>query len=169
MGTPPWQPAGNRRLKAKARSMELQFALVCDHAQTTEEGKLDIHGAFNDLYAPGFPAKQDRMVLVLTLEWGRDDDGRNLFRVELIDPLSRPTLTVEGETEVDRRPADRPPPRTRLILPLEEVIFPVPGRYTFQVKVKGRTLPGPALYLVDTSEAPEGSVPVLVEEDSGGP
>lgn len=169
MGTHPRRHPGTRRLNPQAGSMELQLALVCDHAQTTEEGKLDIHGVFNDLYAPGFPAKQERMVLVLTLEWGRQDDGRNLFRVELLDPLSRPTLTVEGQTDVDRRAADRPPPRTQLVLPLEEIIFPVPGRYTFQVKVKGRTLPGPALYLVDTSEAPEGSVPVRVEEDSGEP
>lgn len=145
--------------------MELQLALVCDDARTTDEGKLDIHGVFNDLYAPGFPAKQERMVLVLTLEWDRSDEGRNLFRVELTDPVGRPTLTVEGSSDVDRRPADRPPPRTRLILPLENVIFPVPGRYTFQVKVKGRTFPGPALHLVDTSEAPEGAVPAHVEEE----
>lgn len=149
--------------------MELQLALVCDDARTNEEGKLDVHGVFNDLYAPGFPAKQGRMVLVLTLEWDRTDDGRNLFRVELVDPLERPTLTVEGQTDVDPRPLDRPPPRTHLVLPLEDVIFPVPGRYTFRVKVKGRTLPGPALYLVDTSEAPEGTVPVRVEEEGTDP
>lgn len=147
--------------------MELQLALVCDDARTTPEGKLDVHGVFNDLYAPGFPAKQQHMVLVLTLEWGRTDSGRILFKVELTDPAGRPTLTVEGQTEVDLRPADRPPARTRLILPLEEVVFPTAGRYQFNVKVKGRTFAGPSLHLVDTTEAPEGSIPGRVDEDGG--
>lgn len=138
--------------------MQLQLALVCDDARENPEGKLDIHGIFNDLYAPGFPARQDRMVLVLTLEWSHGDEGRHLFRAELVDPEGRPSLTVEGETEVDPRPLDRPPPRTRLVLPLEQVIFPIPGRYTFQVQVKGRTLEGPSLHLVETGPPP-GSVP----------
>ena len=147
--------------------MELQLALVCDDARTTPEGKLDVHGIFNDLYAPGFPAKQQHMVLVLTLEWDRGDVGRMLFKVELTDPTGRATLTVEGQSEVDIRPADRPPARTRLILPLEEVIFPQPGCYQFNIKVKGRTLPGPSIYLVDTSDAPEGSVPGRLDEEGG--
>jgi hypothetical protein len=147
--------------------MKLQLALVCDDARTTPEGKLDVHGVFHDLYAPGFPAKQQHMVLVLTLEWGRTDSGRILFKVELTDPSGRPTLTVEGQTEVDLRPADRPPARTRLILPLEEVIFPTAGRYQFNVKVKGRTFAGPSLHLVDIAEAPEGSIPGRVDEDAG--
>lgn len=146
--------------------MELQLALVCDDARTTPEGKLDVHGVFNDLYAPGFPAKQQHMVLVLTLEWDRGDVGRMMFKVELTDPSGRPTLTVEGQSDVDIRPADRPPARTRLILPLEEVIFPQAGRYQFKIKVKGRDYPGPALYLVDTSEAPEGSVPGRFDQDT---
>jgi hypothetical protein len=145
--------------------MKLQLALVCDDARTTPDGKLDVHGVFHDLYAPGFPAKQQHMVLVLTLEWGRTDSGRILFKVELTDPAGRPTLTVEGQTDVDLRPADRPPARTRLILPLEEVIFPTAGRYQFNVKVKGRTFAGPSLHLVDTTEAPEGSIPGRVDED----
>ena len=47
-------------------TMRLQLALVCDHAEQTDDGKLDIRGVFNDLAAPGFPAKHD-MVLVLPL------------------------------------------------------------------------------------------------------
>ena len=36
--------------------MELIMALVCERAVTTKDGKLDLHGVFNDLFAPGFPA-----------------------------------------------------------------------------------------------------------------
>jgi hypothetical protein len=134
--------------------MQLLMAVVCDDARVNPEGKMDIHGVFNDLYAPGFPAKQDRMVLVLVVEWDRDDEGRHRFRVDLEDEDGKPSLSVEGHTDVDRRPADRPPPRTRLIMPIEEAVFPRPGPYRFMVRMKGQTHTGPSLYLVEADEAP---------------
>ena len=134
--------------------MQLLLALVCDEAGLNPEGKLDVHGVFNDLYAPGFPAKQDRMVLVLVVEWDRADQGRYRFRVDLEDDTGKPTLSVEGYSDVDPRPEDRPPARTRLVMPLEEVVFPGPGAYTFQLRMKGRTLQGPSIYLVEAAEAP---------------
>lgn len=139
--------------------MNLELALVCDDAREDEEGKLDVHGIFNDLYAPSFPAKQDRMILVAVIEWDRGDSGRHQFRVDLLGPDERPSLTVDGHSDVSPRPDDRPPARTRLVLPLEEVVFPQPGRYRFQVRVKGRDLPGPSLHLVETGAGP-GTEPV---------
>lgn len=134
--------------------MELLLGLVCDDARTTPEGKLDVQGVFNDLFAPGFPARQDRMVLVLAFEWDRDDQGRFQFRVDLTGPDGEPSLTVDGHTDVDRRPPERPPPRTRLVMPLEEVVFPSPGRYRFEVRMKGRTFDGPSLHLIEREPPP---------------
>jgi hypothetical protein len=37
-------------------------------------------------------------------------------------------------------------------MPLEGIVFPRAGQYQFRVKVKGQTLDGPSLYLM---EAPE--------------
>lgn len=135
--------------------MELQLALVCDHANATDEGKLDVHGIFNDLYAPAFPAIQDQMVLVLAVEWSRSDSGRYLFRVELVDPDGKPTLSIDGHTEVDSRSDDRPPARTRLVLPLEKVVFPGPGAYRFKVQLKGSWHEGPSLHLIESETLPD--------------
>ena len=135
--------------------MDLQLALVCDHAKTTDDGKLDVHGIFNELYAPAFPALQNQMVLVLAVEWSRSDSGRYRFRVELIDPDDKPTLSVEGHTDVDSRPEDRPPARTRLILPLEKVVFPKPGTYRFKVQLKGKWHEGPSLHLIQGATPPD--------------
>jgi hypothetical protein len=129
--------------------MYIQLALVCDDARMRPDGKMDVEGVFNDLAAPGFPAKQERMVLVTTIEWDRGEEGRNKFKVDLMGPDGRPSLTVDGETEVDRRPADRPPPRTRLIMPLENVVFPRAGKYTFEVRVKGKKLRGPSIFVME--------------------
>lgn len=128
--------------------MRVLASAVCDHAAAASGGKLDIRGIFHDLYAPGFPAQQEQMTLVLVLEWDRRDSGRYNFRVDVHGPVGKPTLTVEGHSEVAPRPADRPPPRTRLVMPLENIVFPEPGRYDFRITAKGRALRGPVLYLI---------------------
>lgn len=135
--------------------MELALGLVCDDARVDDDGKLDVRGAFHDLYAPGFPAKQERMVLVLILEWDRRDHGRYQFTVDLMDPEGRPSLTVRGHSDVDLREDGKAPARTRLVMPLEDVVFPVPGPYRFRVQVKGRELRGPAVHLVRTEPESE--------------
>jgi hypothetical protein len=137
--------------------VRLLLALVCDDASINSEGKLDVHGVFNDLYAPAFPAKQARMVLVLVVEWDREDEGRHRFRLDLEDETGKATLSVEGYSDVDRRPPDRPPPRTRLVMPLEEVVFPRSGEYSFRIRMKGRSLPGPSLHLVEAAAPPPAS------------
>lgn len=139
--------------------MHVQLSLVCDQARMRPDGKMDVEGAFNDLVAPGFPAKQEHMVLVTTIEWDRGDRGRNKFKVDLIGPNGRPSLTVDGHTDVEPRPPDRPPPRTRLILPLEDVIFPQPGRYGFEIRIKGKKLRGPSLFLMEGEGGEERSGP----------
>jgi hypothetical protein len=136
--------------------MHLRFSAVCDDARATPDGKIDVHGVFHDLAAPGFPARQDRLVLVLVLEWDRSDHGRFRFKADLEDASGRPSLTVEGETEVHSPRADGPPARSQLIMPLDDVVFPRPGHYVFRVKVKGQTLEGPSLHL---QEAPAPAPP----------
>jgi hypothetical protein len=132
--------------------MHLRFSAVCADARSTPDGKIDLHGVFHDLSAPGFPAQQDHLVLVLVVEWEREDHGRYLFRADLEDDDGKVSLTVEGETEVHRPEPDQPPARSQLIMPMEGIIFPHAGQYTFRVKVKGNTLEGPGIYLLEVPD-----------------
>jgi hypothetical protein len=135
--------------------MHLRFSAICEDARPTPDGKLDIHGVYHDLAAPGFPARQDLLVLVLVIEWNREDHGRYLFKADLEDEDGQVSVTVEGETEVHRPDPAYPPARSQLIMPLENIVFPRAGFYRFSIKVKGQTLEGPALFLM---EAPEDAV-----------
>lgn len=142
--------------------MELEMAFFCDSAQERPDGKLDAGGIFHDLFAPGFPAMQEGMALVLVIEWDRRDQGRYGLKAELVAPDGSVVLTVDGHSEVNPRPQDRPPARTRLVMTLDKVIFPKPGRYHLRVVVKGQRFRGPSLHLVTAGEAegePEGAVP----------
>ena len=135
--------------------MHLRFSAICEDARPTSDGKLDVHGVYHDLAAPGFPARQDLLVLVLVIEWNREDHGRYLFKADLEDEDGKISVTVEGETEVHSPDPANPPARSQLIMPLENIVFPRAGQYRFRVKIKGQTLDGPGLYLM---EAPEDAV-----------
>jgi hypothetical protein len=140
--------------------MDLQYVFLCDDAGENPEGKLDVKGILHDLLAPGFPAMQERMVFVLVIEWGRKDQGRYNLKAELVGPDGGVVLTVDGHSDVEARPPGRPPARTRLIMPLEKVVFPTPGKYFLRVIVKGERFRGPSLHLQEM----EGEAPTVLAE-----
>ncbi len=127
--------------------MEAVF-LFCADAKAGPDGKLDIHGVFNELYAPEFPARQDSMVLVGIVEWQRDLEGRIPFTVDLVDSDGKAIFSIEGHTDVEARPESRAPAKTQLILPLKNVMFPVPGHYRVQIDINGTELSGPSMHLL---------------------
>lgn len=136
--------------------MELVLALACDGARERSDGKLDVQGIFSELYAPGFPAMQDRMTVVFVVDWGPGEEGRQPLRVDLVDERGRKVLTIQGHTDVSRYVEGRPPPRTRLVMPLERVIFPMPGRYTFELTAAGVTRPAFTMFLGERPEDAPG-------------
>ncbi len=127
--------------------MEAVF-LFCTDAGTEPDGKLSIHGIFNELRARDFPARQDRMVLVGIVEWQRDLQGRIPFTVHLTDPEELVIFAVEGHTDVEIRPPSKAPAKTHLILPLKNVMFPAPGHYRIRININGTELPGPSMHLM---------------------
>lgn len=132
--------------------MELILSLACEDARARPDGRLDVRGTFNELQAPGFPAAQGRMTVVFVMEWGPDERGRHEFAADLVDDDGRKVLTIEGHTDVEQRTEGRAPPQTRVVMALERVVFPHPGRYRFRLRVGEQVRDAFALYL---SEAPE--------------
>ena len=122
----------------------------CEFAHTSADGKLELRGIYNELYASGFPARQDRLVLAGIVEWDRTDDGDHPFQIDLLDPTNAAIFTVDGHSQVDARPASRPPAKTHLILPLENLIFPQAGEFPIRITVKGEKIAGPSLYVMQS-------------------
>ena len=134
--------------------METVF-LFCTDASAGPDGKLNIHGVFNDLRAPDFPARQDQMVLAGIVEWDRHEQGRIPFRIDLIDPEGMSIFTIEGHTDVEPQPQSGAPARTQFVLPLKSVMFPVPGRYQIRMDFDGHKTTGPSMYLLRSSDEQE--------------
>lgn len=127
--------------------METVF-LLCNHAQAGPDNNLNIYGVFNELYAPDFPARQDRLVLAGVIEWDQQEQGRILFTIDLLDPSGGSIFTIEGHTDVNLAEVLDSPPKSQLVLPMEKVLFPAPGRYRVRVTIRGEALEGPSIYLI---------------------
>ncbi len=127
--------------------MNLVLAIACDAATVSPQGKLDVQGIYNELSAPNFPAAQEQLTVVLVLEWGARDVGEQPIRADLIAPDGEMVVTIQGHTEVELGPDNEVPPQTRMILPLENVIFPAPGRYFFRIQAGPETVEALPLYV----------------------
>ena len=131
--------------------MEAVF-LFCTDATARPDGKLDIHGVFNELYAPDFPARQDQIILVGIVEWQRDKEGRIPFAVDLLDAGGLSIFSIEGHTDVDARPPSRVPAKSHFILPLKNVMFPETGHYRVRIRIDDSELNGPSMHLMRSRE-----------------
>ncbi|HUE77288.1 MAG TPA: hypothetical protein VMM83_05045 [Longimicrobiales bacterium] len=136
--------------------MNLILSLACEDARARPDGRLDVRGAFNELQAPGFPAAQDRMTVVFVMEWDAGERGSQDFTADLVADDGAKVLTIEGSTDVEPHPGDpaegRAPPQTRLIMTLERVVFPHPGRYRFLLRIGGEVRETFGLYVSRAGE-----------------
>lgn len=131
--------------------MELLLSLACEDAHARPDGRLDFIGVFDELQAPGFPAAQDRMTVAFVMEWSADQEGRHQFTADLVDADDRKVLTIEGHTDVaPAKGASRP--KTRLIMPLERVVFPHEGEYRFILTVNDAPIPAFSLVVSKRAE-----------------
>ncbi len=133
--------------------MRVLYAVLCETAQAGEDGRAHLHGVFHHLFAPGFPAKQERMMLAVAMEWDAPEAGTVPFRIDLLDPSRSPVGSITGHTEVGTPSPMEPPQRTVLVMGLDEVVFPVEGTYEFELNALGQRVPLAPLHLIENPEA----------------
>jgi hypothetical protein len=129
------------------------YALLCEDATMRPDGRADLHGVFHHLFAPGFPAQQDRMTLVVVVEWTAEEAGRVQFKIDLLDPAGSPVGTINGHTDVGTPRPMEPPQQTRLVMALDNVVFPQEGGYEFELTVGDRKERVTVLHLIENPEA----------------
>lgn len=115
--------------------MKIPVALLADEANISQEGKLNVLGAFDRISAARFPVVHPRMVFVFRVEAAFADAGRTAHtRVRLMDEDGATLFDAEGElTAPPLQPGDFV--TTNQIFTLVGVQFPRPGTYRFVLTV----------------------------------
>ncbi len=119
--------------------MELTLALLADYANISEEGKLNVLGVFDIIFAPEFPALHTELHLVLRFEAGPAERGQTKsIEIKLIDQDGAVLGTLSGKLAL---PEEYPALTVGInqILRFQHLFFERPGDYRFHVLVNGET------------------------------
>jgi hypothetical protein len=136
--------------------MKLNLFLAADYANITREGKLNVMGIFNDIYAQSFPARHSSMHLVVKLgaelgEYGQKRD----FTIKLLDADANQIFDLSGQFQIPTGTQGRKP-EVNLILELKDLVFPKEGIYQFVLLVDKDHKGELSLY-VNKVEAPKSA------------
>lgn len=123
------------------------MAVIADEANISQEGKLNLLGAFDRIGAPNFPTVHPKMVFVFRVEAGYADAGRTIpVRVRLMDEDGGLLFDAGGELVApDVQPGDVA--TAYQIFNLIGIAFEKPGLYKF---------------IVDLGERPPHETPLTV-------
>ena len=117
--------------------MEVDLALLADAATIDATGKINILGIFDRISVSQFPAQHGRISLVLRLTAGTSEVGTHEMEIRLSDPNGAEVLSLNGEMQLVGGPDAGAAIRVPHILNLDGLVFPGPGRYSFDVRVDG--------------------------------
>ncbi|MGE5239535.1 MAG: DUF6941 family protein [Chloroflexota bacterium] len=113
----------------------ISFAVLADCANVSREGKLNILGIFNRIFASTLPFVHPQMHLVTTFEADRADAERDhQVRVDLIDADGIRLFSIEGDLKFGS-----PPPGEQVsvnqVIQLNNLKFDHFGNYDFKILV----------------------------------
>jgi hypothetical protein len=117
--------------------MDVTLAVLADYANISQDGKLNIMGVFDAIYAEVFPTVHPEMKLVVQYEASTGDvQATHSIEIQLMDADGRKPMVIGGQVTVgDIRPGF--PLKANSILNIRNAQFERPGDFVFNVLVDG--------------------------------
>jgi hypothetical protein len=136
--------------------MDLRIFLVADFANLDPGGKLNVIGAFNQIWVKRFPVVHPSMYLVAKVygelgEFGKERDYTVLFFDEDANELGK----MEGKFTFPQPKGQQPYSEFNLIVALRDVHLAKQGRYEFRLLVNDNLLGTVPLDVIKAPEVPQ--------------
>jgi hypothetical protein len=81
--------------------MKLRYAMIAEYANVTGDGKLNLMGVTDRLFAYQFPAVHRDLIVVNSIETENDDENtQQQLQVQLIDPDGRTVAELKGQLDI---------------------------------------------------------------------
>jgi hypothetical protein len=149
--------------------MHVSFALFCDAANISREGKLNILGVFDAIQVGSLPAVHPRANLVVRLKGGPGDVGAHTLTMRWVNPRGDELWTSSGHLDVAAPPPGAPGggPGREMDLPLIAALdLPVDlsGEYTLHIALDDEPKTSVRLQVHGQAIMPQvgGSAPSMV-------
>jgi len=118
--------------------MNIQVAVLCD-AATDDNGKLNLLGAFDTIYARELPAVHPQCSVALRVTFTSGDEGKRHLKVTLVNADGRPVMPnldipVEVVLAEDMHFCTR-----NFILNIQQLKFEEPGPFSVDISLDGRS------------------------------
>jgi hypothetical protein len=119
--------------------MNIEAFLLCD-AATDQQGKLNVLGAFDNIFSKEIPARHPSCSIASRIRFEKGEEGEHLIRISMIDADGNPIgpkpegkITVRMGNNVDSAVVN-------LIINLQGVEFKQYGRYQIDLVVDDAVL-----------------------------
>jgi len=114
--------------------MRLRYALVADYANVTGDGKPNVSGITDRIYAYQFPAVHRELYVVNGIETDNEDDGTTQeIAVTVIDPDGKVLAEIRGHLEIQG-----PKQNFHQLHCIRDLTFAAPGSYQVNIAYNGQ-------------------------------
>ncbi len=127
--------------------MNIQTAVLCD-AATDDNGKLNLLGAFDTIYARELPAIHPQCAVALRVTFLAGDEGKRQLKLNFVDADGHAIMPpIEIPVEV-ALPDDMHFGTRNFIINIQQLKFETPGLFSMDVSLDGQ---------------PQANIPLLVK------
>lgn len=133
--------------------MQIALALLADYANISREGKLNILGIFERIYAQNMPATHPQMQLVMTIEAdSAEADRDHKIEIQLIDADGKKLFAFGGNLKFSPPPMGQKA-RLNHIIQLNNTKFEKFGSYDFKIMINDEVRKSVPLALVEAKKS----------------
>jgi hypothetical protein len=118
--------------------MNIQVAVLCD-AATDDNGKLNLLGAFDTIYARELPAIHPQCAVALRVTFLGGDEGKRQLKLNFVDADGRaimPPIDIPVEVAL---PEDMHFGTRNFIINIQQLKFEQPGLYSVDLSLDGQS------------------------------
>lgn len=118
--------------------MRVTHALLADYASKSQDGKLNVMGIFDTIFAQSFPVGHPQMYVVLKFEASPAEAGQpKALEIKLLDQDGKQSMGVNATMQIPSHGIPGRKVAMDALFAIQGLIFERPGDYTFSVLVNG--------------------------------
>src|SRR5258708_3727949 len=126
--------------------MNVQIATLCDAANTDAGGKLNILGAFDQIFAQKEPLMHPSCSLVVKIQFERIEAGTKKLKILFVDTDGKEVFpAITGNIEVKTLPELRTS-SVQIVVTIQQLQLPHFGEYAIDVALDGLVAASVPLY-----------------------